>query len=237
MRPIIRSGSAPIIRGWVAASYVSPGVCLVSGVDARNQLPVGALVYVPGGGWSSVQESSYSTGTTVYLTDAVCFSGMSALGYVPSAISPTNLCTGGTPISGGNNDAAVFRLAQAFDGTLAGVSNGWLSSQTGAGVSGVAYIGYQFASPQPIRWCRILQANGHNTSSNTSGPVALSKLQYSDDGSSWTDSATFTMTPHLFQLLVAPRPGASHTYWRLLANSGVGAPALWWGVIELQMGV
>lgn len=219
-----------------AVSYVSPGAFLVTGRDARLDAYPGAIVFIPGGGWSAVQQAIYSGGnTTVYISDAVCFSGMTAASYATPTINPANLCTGGTPLSGG--DLVSWVKANAFDGNALGSNNYsrvWLSSQSTTGVSGVAYIGYQFAAGKKIRWVRISQGNCGLNSGDAGSAITSALLQYSDNGSAWTTHATLALVPEIFHMVVAPIPAAAHAYWRLLANS---APTFnYWGVNELQMG-
>lgn len=215
--------SPPLVWEPKAVSYVLPNVVLVTGRDATLNAFPGSVVFVPGGGWSSVQEAVYSGGnTTIILSDATCFPGMATIGYASPVINPTNLCTGGTPIDDGGSNKA-----NAFDGVLVGTY--WSSYFSSPNLLGQAYLGYQFASAKSIRWFRVLQTNTYYW------PVTSLKLQYSDNGSAWTDSFTTSVQPELFQKVVGPIPAAPHVYWRILANSNSGS-ASYWGIIELQMG-
>lgn len=188
-----------------------------------------------------MQEAVYSGGnTTLYLADAICYAGMSALGYVSPVINPTNLCAGGTPLSGG--DLGSWAKGNAFDGLTLASNNYlrvWLSSQQGNAISGNARIGCQLTASAAIRWVKILQSNGALNSGDGGAAITSALLQYSSTGlaGSWTTQATLTLLPELYQTIIIPEHSNSYAYWSLLANANPAFTAGYWGVNELQMGV
>ncbi|MEV5033688.1 discoidin domain-containing protein [Sphingobium sp. LMC3-1-1.1] len=123
-----------------------------------------------------------------------------------------NLATGGTPSvsnAGGGGSAAG-----AFDGDPA---TGWVASGTTN-----QWAQYQFADPVEIVEVQLF-------SGNIGGIGRLPrdcKLQYSDDGSSWTDAFAFTWDAPLFgDARAFPQPAYASGYaraWRLnvTANNG-----------------
>jgi hypothetical protein len=135
----------------------------------------------------------------------------------------SDLCTGGTPISGGDNAGQL--KANAFDNDA---GTNWASSQTYTSVSGNAAIGYQFTGNKKIRKVTV------NQSTTGNGHVTSVKIQYSDNGSAWSDAYTATGLVMGQNVIVVPDAG-SHMYWRLLAASNTPTSGYGWGVYELEM--
>jgi hypothetical protein len=132
----------------------------------------------------------------------------------------SDLCTGGTPISGG--DYSSYEKINAFDDNA---STEWLSLQTGASIGSNSYIGYLFSSAKHIRRFTIKQENSGMTSV---------KLQRSSDGSSWSDVQTFTLSANdnvqQFDVIAS----SAYDYWRILANTNLTS-GYHWGVWEVEM--
>lgn len=230
MRPLnINSESSGLDSiSWEGASYNGPTSFVVAR-DARLDYLPGNIVHVPGAArpYASVILAVYSSpNTTVYLSDESCFSGMASVGL---ASSRRSLCS---PANGTASMATgIFSgtAAAAFLFQVDGASQ-CLSSQTDAGVSGVSRIVFQFNSAKSIRWMNLLQIYP--------GAVPAVKMQYSDNGSSWTDHATFSdLIPgasNLAQFRISPPPAAAHVYWGILANA---APTSgYWRLNSLAMG-
>lgn len=92
----------------------------------------------------------------------------------------TSAATGGTAISGENYDG-TWVAARAYNGTKTG-SDGWAATTSNT-YGSTKWLGYQFSSPVDI--------TGYAIWPNSASYYPLSwKVQYSDDGSSWTDHAT-----------------------------------------------
>lgn len=136
--------------------------------------------------------------------------------------------TSAAAISGGDL-SGTYPKEQAFDNNAATL---WISSQTGTGVSGAAYIGQNFGSAKIVR--RIKFTN----STNADQVVTSVKVQYSSNGSAWTDYATYTLSSGASTVttITLGNTTVSAQYWRLLANDNpVGGASLAWGCCEIEM--
>lgn len=143
---------------------------------------------------------------------------------------PTDITTTGQAISGGDYNGSYVK-GYAFDNVEMGVTPYcWISSQSGSGLSGIAYIGQDFGTAKNIRAVR------HVAFQETQNVITSMKVQYSDDNSNWYDATTFTLTatPYLNTFVSVPNCGA-HRYWRLLANSNL-AGGTYWAIPEIEMG-
>ena len=135
-----------------------------------------------------------------------------------------DLCAGGNILSGGDN--ASYPKSYACDDNT---GTGWISSQQGAGVSGAAWIGYQFASALNIRHVTL------RSTSDARHYVSSAKVQCADDPAGpWSDVSTISLAaseggPQSFDLA----DGGSHTCWRLLAQANTTQYG--WYVYELEM--
>jgi len=135
-----------------------------------------------------------------------------------------DLATGGAAISGGS-DTAPYLPTSAFDDNT-GVD--FRTSQSGSGVNGVSYIGYDLgaANDKTIRQFRIWQAGSPNG-------VSSVKLEYSDNGSTWTTEGTYALSVATGWQTKATSNAGAHRYWRILANAGLGSGQRWW-VYEVE---
>lgn len=139
-----------------------------------------------------------------------------SLGYYtnPETYS-SDVCSGGTAISGGDSGTNYASLAFNNIGSNSG-TNQWVASQTGAGANGVAYIGYDFGSGI-TKTIRRIKFDFFNNGTNY-GCTSF-KVQYSDNGSSWSDAQTISPTnTDGWQTFDFGANGA-HRYWRLLCNA------------------
>lgn len=104
----------------------------------------------------------------------------------------------------------------------------WASSYTAANQSGNAYIGHDFGAnnAKHIRSIRLRQYP------DAGNAVTSVKVQHSDNGTSWTDVSTHTVTTGVQFLELAAT--AAHRYWRLLANSNLST-GWYWCVKQIQM--
>ncbi len=153
--------------------------------------------------------------------------GGSGCGYW-SAPSTTNLASAANAISGG--DLTNYPKTQAFDGSTVpwGTYPGWKSSQTGTAVAPNAYIG-QSGITEQVRRIRVYGNGG------TTMPDSI-KVQYSLDGSSWTDILTYDASGWsgmgYFDIML-PDYGVDVTHSiRLLANADLGSGYSWW-ILEM----
>uniref|UniRef100_A0A6M3KG24 Putative lectin/glucanase superfamily protein n=2 Tax=viral metagenome TaxID=1070528 RepID=A0A6M3KG24_9ZZZZ len=140
--------------------------------------------------------------------------------YVSDGVYTNDLCTGGTVLSGG--DLTDQPASYAFDDTFA---TSWYSSQLGTGISGVAYIGYDFGSGIAYAIKRFTTTSGDQTATQITSVI----LQYSDNGSSWTDVQTFSIPTTLDTKTTqdVTETVTAHRYWRLLANANLAAGEAW----------
>lgn len=132
--------------------------------------------------------------------------------------------TGGTVLY--SSQVAGTDAAEAFDG-LTTTGDPWL----GSGIAS-QYIGYAFATPKAVNSVKLWGPN-----SNALYAPQNSKLQYSDDGTTWSDAYNFAWTlPVTYQQRTFPEaaPAAGyHRAWRLFVHtvqSGTGT-----GFDELQL--
>ena len=137
-----------------------------------------------------------------------------------------DLTTGGTALESGHQSSYV--AANAFDKSG---STYWGSADP-VGV-GNGYIGYAFGAgvTKHIRRMTLTQVPGNY--------ITSVKVQYSDNGSSWTDvGTTYAVASGANTIDLAA--SSAHRYWRLLANDtfhGGGGYAIGagWGVYEVTM--
>jgi hypothetical protein len=143
-----------------------------------------------------------------------------AQSYGPD-VTASGYATSCGDIGGGGAPAS-----NAFDNNLTTL---WQSSQSAAGVSGVACIGQDFGAgnDQQIRQVSIKQ-QGAVTNSITSVTV-----QNSSNGSSWNSVSTFAPTINsVIQYFAVPASGA-YRYWRLLAAASPTTSN--WAIYEIEM--
>lgn len=137
--------------------------------------------------------------------------GGSGCGYW-SAPSSTNLASAANAISGGDNGTNV--KGNAFDGQALGWSPYWESSQVDTGIGGVAYIGQSGITEQ----VRRIRLTGYGVNH---WPDSM-KVQYSLDGSSWTDIATFDTSDYsgagAYDIMLPDYDMDETHYIRVLAN-------------------
>ena len=99
-------------------------------------------------------------------------------------------------------------------------------------IVGNAYIGQDFGSgnDKDIREVRLLQGRASSTGEMVTGV----KIQYSDNGSSWSDasaSITIDASTYAWQTIKAA-PSGAHRYWRLLCSASSNSV---WLVTEMSM--
>lgn len=123
----------------------------------------------------------------------------------------TSLCTGGT--ASASSVGFGFPADQAFDGNFAQASNFWHSNNPTPSSGSPDWLRYQFASPVAVATVKITPRGGTGYA-----PKAF-KVQYSDDGSTWTDAASYSFASWLDQKTrsfpVATPPAGSYTAWRI----------------------
>lgn len=142
----------------------------------------------------------------------------------------TKLIRGARRVSSGaaasSGHYTIHHAERAFDGLR---STAWISAQQGPGVSGEAWIGYDFGHQRPIiRRFAICQ-----TSLPPAAPVARIRLEASDDG--------FAQDVRTIEEFVVPADSEMHTRdvtaieaaraWRVVAAADPGGAH--WGVDEL----
>ncbi len=145
----------------------------------------------------------------------------------------TVVSTAGQAIS--DSDFSGFPKGEAFDTTT---SNAWATNLTGTGISGNAYIGQDFGASAAYEIIEIDMRQAWTGGADTTYGVNSIKVQYSDNGSAWSDANTITPTlngtsPSSLQTF-SVTPSGAHRYWRLLANQNLGG-GVHWVVCVLQM--
>ena len=130
-------------------------------------------------------------------------------------------CNAGTAISGGDGSGTPASNAFNNDG-----STGWVASQVTNNQANNAFIGYNFGAGNP-KEIRLITLN-----QNTQGTMTT-KVQYSDNGSAWSDACTFSSVLWANTVYV-PAVGA-HQYWRLLAQTSFPTTDWNWGYLEIEM--
>lgn len=127
-------------------------------------------------------------------------------------------------ISGG--DYLTYAKEKAFDNA----GNAWICSQAYGGISGVAYIGQNFGSEKKLVKFTIQQ------STNGDWRISSAKVQYSDNGSAWSDLETFALVnDSAVNTHTLSAHSQSHAYWRILANAEPYSGAARWEVLEVEM--
>ena len=150
---------------------------------------------------------------------------LARLAYVCSDKYGSDMCTGGTPIES-SHASPSWLPAYAFDDNS---ETGWATGESGAGVNGVSYIGYDFGEgvARHIRRISIDNLAAINT-------VASILFQYSDNGSDWTVAETISLvvddSTHTYDVSAT----GAHRCWRALANSGLAGVGSW-VVMEFDM--
>ena len=123
--------------------------------------------------------------------------------------------TGGAVVSGGTASGNCFDINHT-------VNTGWVSTQTGVGISGVAYIGYNFGVPRQIT--RVVYTNSSTATGNPTSVVA----EWSNDGATWTPISTHTLGADsgATNVLTISAYNAAN-YFRLLANANLAVGQPW----------
>jgi len=149
-------------------------------------------------------------------------------GFGAGAAAPTVLTvvsTAGNAIS--DSDFSGFPKGEAFDTNTA---NAWATNLTGSGISGAAWVGQDFGgSSYEIVEIDLRQA--WSGGADTTYGVNSIKVQYSDNGSAWSDANTISPTlngtsPSNLQTF-SVTPSGAHRYWRLLANQNLAGGTHW----------
>jgi hypothetical protein len=135
-----------------------------------------------------------------------------------------DLTTTGFAISSGPHGPYV--AANAFD------DNGetfFQGPEIGAAVNGAAWIGQDFGSGN-AKHVRRITLKQHSAACCQ---VSSVKVQYSSDGSTWSDQSTITVALSDAVQTFDLASSGSYQYWRVIANSGT---SLWqWNVLEIEM--
>ena len=116
----------------------------------------------------------------------------------------------------------------AYEGCNGGTESRWSSQEIGAGVNGVAWFGQDFKEPIDIRKITL----EHDAASSS---VTSVKVQYSDNGTSWTDVGTYAVATGKTLNTIEFTSVGAHRYWRLLANSNSAGANDRWQVMRMRM--
>lgn len=154
------------------------------------------------------------------VTQLVGFGGL--LGAVGGTL--TNVSSQGSTIESSHNGA--FVPANAFDGNT---GTFWFSGESGAGVSGVSYLGRNLSAAYDVTRIKIYQDNV------SGGAVTSYLVQRSSDGSAWTTVATENSPVGLGVTTTDFASVGSYQYWRVLANSASNGGTTRWSLYEMEI--
>lgn len=139
----------------------------------------------------------------------------------------TLVTTGGTPIASSTFDHPIFSMANAYDNNP---SSEWLGASQSTAANH-EWIGYRFASPVDVGavWVLPRQANPSQR------PLTFS-VDYSDDGTAWTQVAEFTQNWTVIRNIsfgLNPAPGA-YANWRVVVAASQGSTLVSCAECELR---
>lgn len=140
-----------------------------------------------------------------------------------SPISASDICQPTFAISSG--DTIGYPKASAFDNDI---NSWWGSSQIDSNILGQAYIGQNFGTTQSVKVIDLVQNDSDESS------VSSVKVQYSSNGSTWTDAQTFNSLTKGSNILTLTTP-ISAQYVRILANSSIAHSGWGWAVAKISM--
>ena len=127
-------------------------------------------------------------------------------------------CVPGSGLSGGDLSTAAANLYDSDTSTAA------VSAQTGAGISGVAYFGYDFGAPVTPDKYKMF------TSGNILNNVSAVNVRWSDNGADWNtcDYDPIYNAANIWREYNTEAPGP-HRYWCVQAavNLSTGHPWAW----------
>jgi hypothetical protein len=122
------------------------------------------------------------------------------------------------PATGGTAFASTGTAAYAIDGTELG-GNFWAATSPTNG-----YVGYHFATP--VGAAQITIKNVADAAQTLARAVKAGRLQYSDDGSAYTDAFTFNQFAPIQgatrQFPEASPPAGKHRAWRVFSETNNG---------------
>lgn len=136
-----------------------------------------------------------------------------------------DLGTAATHIGSALVNAPPNTVAAAYDGDTSGAV-AWGTANS----PGNSYIGQDFGAgnEKHIRRVRFATSNANRTASSI-------KAQYSDNGTTWTDVATFTPVAMSNWDTPYDLPAtAAHRYWRILQNGGTTGLGYDWECYEIE---
>lgn len=236
----MRAHRADIRRRWLPPGIVLEPIIYdsawqfhISG-DVVSRFPVGGTMYDPQFcRFASITAADYnvtsSGNTTVFMSDTICYAGMSVIGRLPRGMdTATNLFASGIGFSSG--DYSGQPVSNLFDGSL---STYWNSAA--ACVSGTTYCGVYLSTAIPLKWFKI-----YNLTSSNQTPNSVILQYYSNDsadrsGGEWVSVATYPITyTDASKMYYCPSGLTAHKSWRLLANQSTGT---YWDFYELQGGI
>lgn len=159
-------------------------------------------------------------------------------GFTNTTTYGSDQCTGGTASASAETGGAV--ASRAFDNSIGSSNVWWDGTNTGAGANGVAFIAYDFGIGITKDIRRVILYNASDGGYSSSYAATSVKVQYSDNGSSWTDVQTFSgldttadgTNPGAVNTLTITSSAGAHRYWRILCNSSVSAG---WALAEVEM--
>lgn len=147
--------------------------------------------------WRVFCTDNWGDGTGIAISEVVFLD--SAGGVIPA--------TGGTAI--GSDDSTGNEYSKAFDGGA--TTNGWFADSGPAN----QWVGYNFPSAKPVERVRVTTMSS-GTNFLTRMPKNC-KLQYSDNGSSWSDAFNFFSVNVSGGVQTFPETPAAgyHKFWRI----------------------
>ncbi|MDD3012628.1 MAG: phage tail protein [Candidatus Gastranaerophilales bacterium] len=220
--PASITGDADTVDGCHAGTAANN----VLKLDSSGKVPTGNLPTIETIPVGSVFWFAKNTAPTGYLKcngAAISKTTYSNLYAIIGDIFATlaDISTTAQAISGG--DYSGYPKANVFDNNFANI---WASSQTGASVNGVAYLGQDFG----VGITKQISQINLTHEAATGYIVSSAKIQYSSNGTTWTDIQTVSLTTGLNKIILNSYPASR--FIRVLANSA--APIDTWHVMEIE---
>jgi len=200
----------------MAAAPAASGTCAtgqVTFLDSDCDTPSGWLV----GDGSSVSKTTYSA---LYAKKKLKHNKSWITGLYTS-----DLTNSGYAIENGHY--TTYSSSYAFNNDA--TSTQFASLNVYTGVNGVDYIGQDFGAgiTKHIRKITIQQSSSNG--------ITSVKVQYSSDGTSWSDLQTLTLALNTTVQTFPLNSSSSYRYWRILANAATASSGLHWSVYEIEM--
>ncbi len=213
---------AAICADAPASSAIARSAAAMAAIASSTLAP--SMFFSTAANLNAVINSGVALGAIVAVPAAVAaFKGATALTIANIPTMTSNSAPSGTASasSGGTVGTEAWR---AFD-KITTAGNGW---QSPGGQNTNQWLRYDFTAAVFIHTLSI-----NNTPAGVNHSVKDCRLEYSDNGSSWSSGFTFTLPPttadYTFDIAIAGR----HRYWRLFMLNNYSTSQM--GICEMQL--